>query len=212
MAYDYAANVLRLRKLANDTAASNLASQEVPKGTKDGANVNFRVQNQNVVVGSVYVTLAGDVRSQVGFTVDAPNGLLAFAIAPPQDTEPFEADYNWQWFTDAEYTEFLDQGAEVLGVAKGSDVTEGLIPAQMQFALYYYYMRRAVQYAHRYAASGGIVGQQVDVVTKNFRDLGKCAWDAGSSLRDMFYKRQGQREAPASTAFNYNFDPFTPRR
>lgn len=212
MAGDSAANILRLRKLADDTAGANFAPNETPSGKRDGSNKTFLLAYQNIVTGSVYLTQNGTIRTQAGFTVDTANGILTFTAAPLAADNPFSVAYNWQWATDADYTEFLDNALEDLGSVVGGDVAEGLYPALFQIALYHALNRRAIQYARRYAASGGIAGQQVDVVTKNFSDLAEKAWKKGMQLRDDYYAKQGRKLSPASKVFGYNIDPFTPRR
>jgi hypothetical protein len=210
----------KLRIVAHDTPSSNLKTTETPvgnttNGKPDGVGTKFRLQHQNIVTGSVFVTmgpLAADYRLASGFTLDAGNGILSFATAPASGLDPFFVDYNWQWFTDAEHKEFLDEAAANLSAKDPTLVVAGLIPALMQFALSAYYNRLASRYAPLYSSTGGQTGHQIDVVTKSFENLAKDAFNRAVQFRDDYYKRQGQREAPASQAENYNIDPYTPIR
>lgn len=201
-----------LRILANDTPTSNNIRQEVPLGPKDGVNKNFRLQNYPVVAGSAYITQDATFRSQSGFTLDAPNGLLNFTTAPLSTVKVFEADYNFYWFTDVDHTQFLTNGSQSVSAADPTLVTDGLVPALLQYALHYFWMRRASQYAHRYSSSGGTAGHSVDAVTKAFKALADSAWAAAQKLRDDFYAKQGQQESPSSGTLAYNIDPYSPMR
>ncbi len=201
------------RILCNDTPTSNLITQEAPKGAINSSNTKYRLQYQLVVTGSVFLTQGSTFRTQSGFTLDLPNGILTMTSAPTSGTDPFEVDYNFNWFTDTDYTEFLAEAAKAVNnVADPTKIVDGLVPALLHFALYYFWMRRASQYAHKYQSSGGQAGQNVDVVTTNFRNLAKDAKAAALALRDDFYTEQGRAKNPAAAATNISFDPFTPRR
>jgi len=204
--------VLRLRILANDTATSNLITGETPVGTRNGSNLHFRLQYQNIVSGSVYMTIDNTFRTQSGFSVDTANGLLLFGSAPLSTVSTFAADYNFQWFTDTDYTEFLTEASYQLSVTDAADVPTGLTMSLMQFALYYFWLRRATQYAHRYSSTGGQAGESVDVVTSNFRKLAADAMKAALQMRLDYYERQGEREAPSSATWSFGIDPYTPIR
>ena len=213
MAIVYATVITRLRKLAEDGPADNFAAQETPAGKRDSSNVLYQLAHRNVVTSSVYLTTGTTVRTQSGFTVDTANGLLTFGTAPVGTENPWYVAYYWQWATDAQYTEFIDEGLANCGLSSSSDVPEGLMSAVLQYALSAALTKRAIESARRYNATGGIAGQQVDVVTQNFRMLAKDAWDKATKLLDAYSNRQGRRQAPASTiATATQMDPFTPRR
>jgi hypothetical protein len=230
-----AALISTLRSLGNDTPASNSIRQEVPIGKTDSINVNFRLQNWPVVSGSVYLTIGttlgfglgpyGGVpfggatggivfRTQTGFTVDLANGIITMADGgvPVPNIQPFEFDYNYYWFSDSEYTEFMAQAVLALGIIDPTLVPTGLIPSLLQYALHYYWMRRSSQYAHKYNSSGGTAGHSVEVVTKAFEKLAADAWAAAPLLRDDYYKKQGRQFQPSSGTATYKIDPFTPIR
>lgn len=204
--------LINLRTLASDTATSNSIRQEAPIGKTDGANTNFRLQNWPVVAASMYLTNGASFRSQSGFTLDPTTGIFVMGTAPTSAVSPWEADYCFYWFSDTDHVVFLTQAASFLGSTDMTSVDPGLIPALLHFALQQFWMRRSSQYAHRYASSGGTAGHSVDVVTKAFLDLAKTAEAKATTLRDDFYKRQGQRNAPSSGTQAYRVDPYTPRR
>jgi hypothetical protein len=207
--------VIRLRTLAKDTATSNLISGETLKPKPDGSRKKFFLDNKLMVTGSVYVTNgSGDAnfRLQTGFSLDLSNGLVTFSVAPTANQNPFYADYNFYWFSDDDHATFLAQAAPHVSEEDPDDVQNGLLPALMQYALYYFYMARAEQFAHRYASSGGMASQSVDKVVESFMKLAATAKKSADDFRDMFYKKLGQQNEPATAIVTYKIDPFTPRR
>jgi len=205
--------ITSLRTLANDTPTANSIRQETPLGALDGSNKYFRLQNYPVVAGSVLMTTSASFRSATGFTVDLVNGIITYTAAPAANAKPFEADYNYYWFSDTDHTEFLNRGAETLGFGVDpTTVPVGLISSMLHYALHHFWERRAAQYAHRYASSGGAVGHSVDVVTKAFKALSDKALADAVSFRDDFYKKQGRRANPSSGVTSYGIDPYTPIR
>lgn len=203
----------------------------------DGINTTFRLGGEDghslpLVASSVYMTAPGGfypfgvggfgtgayggtyVRTQQGFTVvDLVNGFVTFTY-PPSVGMVLQADYNCYWFSDAQYTEFLNEAAQTTlsGISGPTFVPTGLVQAMLQFALALFFESRASQYAERYATSGGEAGQSVDSVAKTYMSLSDKAMKRGQSYRDDYYKRQGQREAPASAVITFRIDPITPFR
>ena len=216
--------VLELRLLCKDTASSHIVYGEslgnLPGQPVDGSNTKFRLGGQDghtlpVVASSVYVTIVGSsFRTQSGFTLsDAANGILTFSPAPSNGAQVL-VDYNYYWFADAFYNEFLTQAAQMAlaGTTDSTSVPEGLKEAMMQYALYLFYGARASQYAERYSSSGGEAGQSVESVAKVYLSLANAAKKRADEIRDDYYKRQGQRHAPASATVSYQIDPITPIR
>lgn len=212
MALVLATLITSCRILGNDTPTANLITEETPKGTADGSNTKFRLQYQNIVANSVYMSYSTTFRTQTGFTVDTANGIITFTVAPANGLA-IVADYNFQWFTDTDWTEFLNQAALLLGPSNDpTTVNPALQAALEQYALGYYYSRRATQYAHKYASSGGQASQQVESVTGNFAKLSASAMKRGDQLRDDYYSKQGKQKDPAATVVAFQFNPMTPRR
>lgn len=209
-----AALITSTRTLAADTTTANLIRGETPGGLNDGTNTKFRTMQRNIVAASIFFTINSTYRSQTGLTIDdAGNGLFTISPAPAANGNPWYIDYNFQWFTDADYTEFLNDAArDLLGVSDPTTIATALVAALLQYALGYFYQRRATYYADKYSSSGGQAGQSVDVVTKNFQTLSKGAFDRATTMRDDYYKRLGQRNAPASATTSYGIDPITPPR
>lgn len=204
--------ISHLRSIVGDKQNSNVVWGESPKGNNDGSNKVFRLQIPNIVPETLFMTVNTSVRFQTGFSVDPDNGIITFDTAPASAANPFLADYCHYWFDDDEHLEFLNEGTRALGQTVPTGVVDGLLPALYQYAAYHYYTRRASMVAHRYPSSGGQVGHSVDSVVKNFLMLATAAMKNAVTLRDDYYKRQGQREAPSSGTVNYGFDPISPMR
>jgi hypothetical protein len=202
------------RTLAADTTTSNLVRAETPFGPNDGANTKFRTMQRNIVTASLYFTANTTYRSQTGVTIDdASNGLFTISSAPAANANPWYIDYNFQWFTDTDYTEFLNDAArDLLAISDPTKVADALVAAMLQYGLGYFYQRRATYFADKYSSSGGQAGQSVDVVTSNFQKLAKAAFDRAQAMRDQYYTRLGSSKAPASATTSYGIDPITPPR
>ena len=209
---------LELRTLANDTPTSNPIYRETPDGTVDGVNVNFRLQNTNLVNGQIFITQGTSFRqtpTALSVTVDYTNGILTWASAPTVGTSPFEVDYYFNWFPDSDYSTFLTVATRDLGPGDVNDPTqvpEGLIGALYQFGLAHFHRRRAAAYANKFSSGGGQATEQVEVVTKAFKSLADSAYATAVKMRADYYNRQGQKQSPASGTTTYGVDPYTPRR
>lgn len=199
-ATNYTVLVQRLRTLASDSATSNFHPGETPSGVRDGNNKTFKLAFPNPVVGAIFMTYGSNIRAAAGFTIlDGPSGYLTVDPAPDAGvTQPFYFDYFSQLYPDADYKGWLDEAAEWLGGVAGTDVVEGLYPAQVYYGLSCFYARRASEKAPLFATSGGGVGAQPATPAQAFTKLADWALKKAEEKRDMFYKRQGQREAPAS--------------
>ena len=204
-ATNYTALVAKLRILANDTATSNPHLGETPLGLRDGSNKTFRLAFQNPASSAIFMTYGATIRSASGFSIlDAATGYLTVNPAPDANiTQPFYFDYFSQLYADADYQTMLDEATEWLGGVAGTDQPEGLYPAQIRYALASFYNRRASDKAKEYASSGGGIGAQPQTPAQAFTALAKAALAAAITLRDDYYKRQGQRNAPASGTVHY---------
>lgn len=212
---------MRLLVRDPETAPSpyNLISQEAP-GLPQGQNFGdpttlvFYLSQKPIVASSVFITLGTVIRqtaAAAGCTVDLVNGILTFAAAPA--AQPFLVDYNYNFFQDADYQEFIFQGMRLIGLPGNLTqmVDELLAPAVYEGAKAYWYKGMATSYANRYRSSGGGMGQDVDVVTANYLKLAaKCEADA-ITMTDRYYTRQSQNKAPSSHFLNYGISRITPR-
>jgi hypothetical protein len=205
--------ISKLRILANDYDDSNKIYFEggSSPGLPDSSRVLFKLQNSNITVGSVYASYSTTTRIQSGFIVNYQDGIVTFSSAPAAGCG-LTFDYTYQWFTDVDYQEMLNEASDILVYDTPANVPAGLLPSLMQFGLYEYFIKAASSYARRFASSGGIASEQVSTVTGEFQKLAGIAYKNGCSLRDNFYTRAGRQKAPAFGQTRVFVDPFTPRR
>lgn len=232
--------ITNLRILAKDTPTSKvvfgemLGSGDTPSFPVDGVNTVFRLKKPALsdAAGAptyTFFTIVGHgavARSQSGLTITDPaNGIITFSAAPNPGNGTYPVappsgvyvDYNWVWFMDSDYTEFLNLACEMVlaGVTDPTLVQSGLDTAMMQYALSQFWYARASQYAEQYRSAGGEASEDVQTVAQTYLALGKAANARGDYLKLDFYKRQGQREAPAFASPQQfpapRFDKITPR-
>lgn len=232
--------ITSLRLLANDDNTNpktiwdeNLGSD--PTTPVDGSNVNFRLKSvplidiaQAGVADAVYtwITIVGTgavyrTRLHTVFKViDPTNGIIQFITAPNPGSAQgagVYATYQYYWFSDAKYTEFLNEASSDLQLNAAVDPTTvqvGLVPPMLQYALARFFKARASQYMERYSSSGGEAGQSVESVAKGYLQAASQAEKRGDTLRDSFYKKQGQQLTPAFQTIGTapRIDPITPIR
>lgn len=220
----------KLRILAQDTVQSHTIYRESlgtdPTYPINGSNVTFQLKSIPVVAASpftspqwsVFVTLnvSGTItpRSQVGFSLtDAYNGIITFDSAPASGTL-ISADYNYLWFPDASYSEWLIEAAQetLAGVSDPSQIIEGLIEVMLQYGLSHFAMARASFFGEQIRASGGDQSQDAQTKADFYLNMSKSAYAKAKELQTLFYQRQGQRNAPASGDIQHLWDPVSPIR
>lgn len=228
--------VTALRILTHDAPDDKVIFSEQLGGSDnvafpvDGSNKIFRLKNIPLVDpaglagAAVYTWLTirgtGAVqRTHAGFKInDQANGIVEFTVAPnPGTTNAADGvyfDYNYYWFSDVKYTEFLSQAANmtVAGVTDATVIVEGLREAMYQYAVAYFWKARASAYGDKIESTGGDAANMPQSVTTAFLALAKEAQSRGDYLKADYYKAQGQRESPSSQDGHVNFDPITPIR
>jgi hypothetical protein len=231
-----------LRTLVNDDSTSKQARAEIPQNTRDGVRTVFQLLHYPIVSSgwastdtdatntSVYLTTGTTVRTQTGFKVDVVNGLLTFNTAPTGAEDPWFVDYYWQWASDETmysllYIAAYDVGYNPVLLGYGLDpygtgpyssptttIPTGLTNAWYLYAKHHFFKMMASKYAWRFNSSGGGQGQQVDVVTKSYRELADEAWEEANAMKEAFAKRHGRRDVPAQATSRMSVDPWTPIR
>jgi hypothetical protein len=203
------------RVVVGDTGTGRAAMSrlEEPGGKVNGTNKTFQVLFFPLVSALGFELRKNGVvlANPAAYTVDVNTGIITMVTAPvtsPRDI--LEATYTFVWFPDNDYYEFIASAAtmvDVVGLGANpaiiaadviTKLPDTLYDAFKQFIGYYYNTRRADENAHRYAAAAGGQSVNVDVVTKNFRELAKSFYENGVAMREDFYKRRGAREAPAA--------------
>ena len=210
-----AANIiLAVRQDVKDAAKSNIVRGEVPSGDVDAVNKRFYLAYQPIVTASAKVYQNGTLLTlTTNYTIDEETGIITFVAIPAVGTK-IEVDYYYNWFNDASYTSFLDNASQSLGFASATitSIPEGLIPATLKFVAHYYYKARAAFYANRFNSSTAGQTVNVDVITKNFKDLATECWEEAIELRNDYYKKFGQQNQPASAVTAPSISNYTPQR
>lgn len=207
--------VANVRVVVGDTGSGRAAMSrlEEPAGKINGTNKTFEVLYFPIVTASFELRKNGVIlATPADYTVDLTTGILTMVVAPASNPRDIlEATYRFIWFPDdPDYYQFIASAATMVDVtglganpaAVAADAVtklpDVLMDAFRNFVGYYYNTRRADENAHRYAAAAGGQSVNVDVVTKNFRELAKSFYDNGVAMRTDYYKRRGAREAPSA--------------
>jgi len=228
MATSYATLIISAREETRDMVYSNMIRQESLTELRDGTNTVFYLQNQNIVSGMVnsvqygpWVTYGSNKRSlstgAFPFTLDAVNSIITFSSAPDSgSTQPLFVDYYYQWFSDTDYTSWIDQATLELTETAGSFVGPvglggDLTPALIQLVVERFWIARASLYATKYATSSGGASEQVQTVTANYLKLAQQARAKANSLRKVAYVDPGQIMQPASATITTQPTTYTPK-
>lgn len=210
-AWDTTTAVSSLRSLLGDNAGDKAEFKADCQPAPDGVTKRFFAGQPRIVSGSLSVFLSG-IETAVSGTPDYDRGTFDLATAPSGSVQ-VQASYTYQWFTDAELSTFLTQGATMVGYESVSDalLPIGLRPALLDFSAYYAYMRMAAIWAESVTASAG--GYTVDQSKShpNWRALAEMALRAGQEKVKLFNEAPGDTKSP-SVAFSkcYKVDPYIP--
>jgi len=179
-------------------------------------------------VGGVTTVLA----NPADYSFVADTGIIT-TVAAPQAGDPVDtllATYHFYWYADADFYDFILDAFGMIGLnptnqtnnsasARAANVLlqcpDGLLRAVEMFSAHAFNKRRAIEYANRFGSSSGGQSVNVDVVTKNFRDLGDEFYTEGVAQRDAYYTRFGATKAPASASPRGMAGlgiPYTPKR
>jgi hypothetical protein len=150
------------------------------------------------------------------YTVNAANGQIIFGSAPSAGAL-LEVTYNFNWYADSEYYEFIVNAFQVCtgSPATGSTIadradaamllmSDALMDALKQFVGWAFNERRADEYAHRFASSAAGQSTNIDVVTTNFGKLAERFYKRGVELRDGVYTRRGQQKEPGAAVGSFS--------
>lgn len=196
----------------SDGPTDKLVSDKKVLGTHNGVNLRFktferrRVTNFTVApsAGSPEgVYLGGVLIATSGFTADDPlSGSFVLNGTPiADDGKELVATYYHQYFLDAELDNFLMNAAGFMSI--GTDYTQipnGLVPAALAHVKYQAYDFLADWFL-RSASEAYMLedapGEKKNVGTvQAYAARAKSSLTLATTLRDDFYKRQGQAGAP----------------
>lgn len=193
-----------LRRKLNDGTTDKLRYFKKLVGQVDGSNTvfkSFEFRRLTDFSASPAAPLGVYVNNAlVAVASDSPEVGAVTLAAAPASRSTVEAIYYLQWFTDTELDDFLVDSSRWLGGADDfTNVAIGLRPAALEYAACEAYGKLAAKAAENLSDTYRLEdAPDADKKTpvdywKSLAD-GACA--RAEKLRDDFYSRQGQSNAP----------------
>ena len=197
-------------------------------GNSDGNNTVFFTYDKKFFPDTLEIYINDELVTS-GYTVSSETiGQITFDSAPDINSE-VRASYYWQWWTDADLKNFLNKGAEQIGISIASvtnaasdtaylQVPGGLKTPTLLFAAYLA-NTSLVSYLVTRKHSSEFLLEQDGNTDSGYNETVKLLKDSADSfmkqsidLADRFYKRQGRQFAPAFGIKNVNTKVYGPTR
>jgi len=215
--------IVALRTLIKDNPTDKLCSTKAVIGQPDGTNTIFKTFEYRRVTDfsttlsfplGVYVNNA--MVAATGVVQDDTQSGTFQLLTAPNSRDPVRATYYYQWFTDSELDNFLQNASDWLGLGhQYQNIPDGLNSSALRFAAQEAYEAAAMKYSTRASEVYKLEDAPNEDILKAidaFKDMADSFMDKARELRDDYYTRQGQSLAP-NFAFSLGSvtDP-TPRR
>lgn len=178
--------IASLRSLLGDGPADKFEFKAPVYPTPDSVTTRFFVGQTRLVAGSLEVYHNGMQVDPSGVTdIDTAKGSFTRVPAPSGEVL---ASFYYQWFTDAELVEFLNEATTMLSLSEtvSGDFAIGLRPTLMQFACYNAYMRKAAEFAEAVEASAAGYTFKRDQTGPNWKELAKAAMENAKEKLKLF--------------------------
>jgi hypothetical protein len=217
--------ILALRNILFDGPKDKRANNKKVLGPIDGVNATFttfeyrRTVAFNVATGVIGVFKNGVNINGFVSSDDTDSGIFtlsASGIPSNVSRDSLTATYYYQWFSDADLDQFLANASTWLGFSTTYiNIPDGLNASCLRFAAQEAYEAAAAKYSTRISEVFQLEDAPSEDILKSiaaFKDMADNFLQKAVTMRDDFYKRQGQPLAP-----NFGFqlgrvtDP-TPRR
>jgi hypothetical protein len=218
--------ILALRNILFDGPTHKFASRKKVLGDIDGTNVVFktfeyrRVTNFTTATGTTGVFLNSLQLTPAQVTSD-DTASGTFQIDPsvtpiPTNRDALTASYYYQWFADEELDQFLQNASSWLGQSTNYlTFPDGLNAAALRFAAQEAYEAAAMKYSVRVSEVYQLEDAPTEQILKSveaMKDMAASFMEKAETMRDDYWKRQGQYLAP-----NFGFAlgkvrDITPRR
>lgn len=194
-----------LRVFVRDSSTDKYRFRKKCFGYIDGTNKTFKTLErrrltdfttasapEGIYIGSTRVNPA-DIANDYPDT-----GEFEFNVAPTDTGYSIEASYYIQWFLDTDLDQFLTTSAQWLGLGDNiSVVPSGLRPAAIRYAACEAYKHLAIKQTESLADEYRVDDlPKEQKTTSYFMDLAKSFCDQAEKLRDDYYTRHGQTNAP----------------
>jgi len=203
------------RALFNDRYDNNFANDDISDQV-DGTNQRFKLQNRNLVGVSQGAPANPALyynNNLVSTTVfNAATGIVTIA-SPPGAGGDLKGEYFFTLCTDAEYTLWATDAANFVGSTDPTQVADGLASCLHNYMAAMAAEKMSDMSGWYYQAAAGNKNFNKDQISAKFLAIYKEKMATAEKLRDDFYKRHGQREAPAKAVTNFRgVERYTPRR
>lgn len=218
MSWDTALSELRM--VLSDGPTDKLRYRKMVIGQIDGSNTTFKtfemrrvstfvgaVAPAGVYVNNALVTTEGE---------DLESGEFTLA-APPNEGDSIVATYYYQWFIDAELTEFLNQSAAFINnTTDFTAIDPSFQPAAKEYAAGLAYQKLAAKFAENLAEVFQLQDapdqKRFNPVTA-YMGIAEKKFKLAFELRDDVYTgRKGQAGAPRSATIRGHVKDVAPNR
>lgn len=181
-AWDQSAAIATLRSLLGDNVSDKFEFKADVFPSVDGVTKKFFVGQTRVVPNSLSVYVDGNPAVSGApsgvVAIDHETGTFDLGVAPSGSVE-VQASFRYQWFTDAELTDFLTAAGNLLNFETIDDpaLPLGVRGAMLDFAAYYAYMKKAAEFADSLVATAAGYEADQSKSGPNWRDLAKLAYE-----------------------------------
>jgi hypothetical protein len=213
-----------LRQAISDGPEDKYCDQKKCFGKTNGSNLQFktfefrRVTNFTTATWPLGVFINGVLQPASIVNeddVDSGNFLLQ-SIDAPADGTVVEASYYYQWFTDSELDQFLQNASNWLQFGSTyANVPDGLNMALLNFASKEAYLKAAMKYSVRQAATYKLEDAPSEDILKSIQAFQQMAKDfaaTAETMRNDYYTRSGAALAPNFGFATGNVRDPVPRR
>lgn len=174
-------------------------------------NLSFQLNNRRLISTSLSVLADGAAATVTSSADQALRGRFTITSSAPASS--CFATYDFQFFTDAEITDFLTQAGSFVGIEDITEVPVGLLDALVFKASSDACRALASRAAPFFNASAGGKSMDKNDIAKKYNDLADKLLKAAQDERQAYYgDRKGEASSPSYGQFATKQTPWTPRR
>ena len=192
-----------VKSILNENISRSAIGNQVGSGNK-----SFVLNNKRIITGTLIVTADGAVVTQA--TEDDVRGRFTLTNAPA--TSLF-ATYDFQYFTDAELTQIINDGLNFVSCTDITTLNPGLTDALIYKAASDGAAKIAMRTGLYYNQSAGGKAAQKGTIADKFLKLSQQYMKQAVDERATFYgPRKGASTSPASASLALRSPVWPPRR
>jgi hypothetical protein len=212
-----------LRTRLSDSATDKYIHLSPVDPEPNGISRQFAVPDTRLVTGSVKVFLDNEELTLVEWDppydpdpepteyVMLDSGRIV--LEAPDTGAILKVSYYFQWFTDEDLTEFLNNAARLLGneSAEADSLTVTMRTPVLSFAAHYAYLKMAANAAQALQAGAGGFTADNTAEHPNWMALAKLAWETGQAELEVVGQNPSTVGRPALAFVNYAMSRYVPR-